>query len=802
MVSLSVIEQVDDERPGFLQLFNGQKKGLSMATATNLGYPRIGARRELKKALESYWSGRMSEGELLEQVRLLRRDNWLLQQQLGLEHIPSGDFSLYDHVLDTVAMVGAVPARYGWTGGTVNTQTYFAMARGVEEKQSHNGGGDALVAAPAMEMTKWFDTNYHYIVPEFEQGQSFRLSSRKPIDEFAEARDLGIHTRPVLLGPVSFLLLGKSRQHEFQPLTLLHRLLPVYEEILRGLSEGGADWIQIDEPCLVLDLDEETQNAFQVAYEQLAIAVPKLRILLATYFGDLGHNLSVALHLPVATVHLDLVRAPEQLDRALAILPAHCSLSLGVVDGRNVWRTDLEHGHVLIQQAVRALGSDRVFIGPSCSLLHCPVDLEVETRLDSELREWIAFARQKVEEIVLLTRAVNDGLEAVELELRANRAMFERRRSSPRIHDKDVQGRVASINEKMLHRQSPYPKRRPMQRQRLQLPLFPTTTIGSFPQTKEIRGKRADCLAGLINAAEYEAFLREEIVKTIHFQEEIDLDVLVHGESERSDMVEYFGERLSGVAITQNGWVQSYGSRCVRPPVIYGDVSRPQAMTVNWSRFAQSLTSRPVKGMLTGPVTLLQWSFVRDDQPRSQTCQQIALAINDEVLDLEAAGIRVIQIDEPALREGLPLRHDDWDEYLTWAVNCFRLTSACVQDEAQIHTHMCYAEFNDIIEAIGKMDADVLLIESARSQMELLGAFADYRYPNEIGPGVYDIHSPRIPSRQEMENLLRKALQVLSPEQLWVNPDCGLKTRSWEEIRPALRNMVEAARNLRAAMAS
>jgi len=773
-----------------------------MVLATNLGYPRIGPRRELKKALESYWAGRTSEADLLEQVRSLRRDNWQLQQQLGLDHIPSGDLALWDHVLDTAAMVGAVPARYGWTGEIVDLRTYFAMARGVQEKQLDAAGGGQVAAAPAMEMTKWFDTNYHYIVPEFEPGQRFRLSSTKLIDEFVEARDLGIRARPVLLGPVSFLLLGKSRQGESQPLTLLEELLPVYQEALQRLSQAGADWVQLDEPCLVLDLDPQAQRAFQTAYERLAAAVPRLRVLVATYFGGLGEHLPMVMRMPVAAVHLDLVRAPEQLAPALEIIPEHLALSLGVVDGRNVWRTDLEQALALVNRAVAKLGSDRVLVGPSCSLLHSPVDLDQETQLDGELRQWLAFARQKVEEIVLLARAANEGREAVASLLHTNREAFARRRSSPRIHDRAVQARVVTLAGERMERQSPYPERRRVQRQHLELPLLPTTTIGSFPQTTEIRAARADYKAGRIDRARYEAFLKAEIERVIRFQEEIGLDVLVHGESERSDMVEYFGEQLAGVAITQNGWVQSYGSRCVRPPIIYGDVSRPEPMTVSWSVFAQSLTSRPVKGMLTGPVTMLQWSFVRDDQPRAETCRQMALAIRDEVLDLEAAGIRVIQIDEPALREGLPLRRAEWNTYLAWAVECFRLASAGVRDETQIHTHMCYSEFNDIIEAIARMDADVISIESSRSQMELLNAFVTYRYPNEIGPGVYDIHSPRVPGREEIEDLLYRALRVLAPNQLWVNPDCGLKTRRWEEVRPALRNMVEAARRVRTALAA
>jgi 5-methyltetrahydropteroyltriglutamate--homocysteine methyltransferase len=768
-----------------------------MVLATNLGYPRIGLHRELKKALESYWSGKLSENEMLDQVRALRHANWLLQQQLGLDHIPSGDLALWDHVLDTVAMVGAVPARYHWTGETVDLHTYFAMARGIQEKQL-DATDSGVAAAPAMEMTKWFDTNYHYIVPEFEQGQQFRLASTRLIDEFIEARDLGIHTRPVLLGPVSFLLLGKARQDGLKPLTLLHELLPVYEEVLVRLSQAGATWVQIDEPCLVLDLETEAQKAFPVAYERLSARVPGLRILLATYFEGLRDNLPVALHLPIAALHLDLVRAPEQLEQALDLIPEQLSLSLGVVDGRNVWRTDLERALALISRAVAAIGSDRVLVGPSCSLLHCPIDLALETQLDDELRQWLAFARQKVEEIVLLARAINEGIAAIEPALRINRQAFQSRRTSPRIHNAAVQERLRTIADVPLQRQHPYTERRKVQRQRLELPLLPTTTIGSFPQTKEIRAVRADYKAGKISATQYEAFLKTEIERVIRFQEEIGLDVLVHGEVERSDMVEYFGEQLTGMLITQNGWVQSYGSRCVRPPIIYGDISRPGPMTVGWSVFAQSLTSRPVKGMLTGPVTLLQWSFVRDDQPRSATCRQLALAIRAEVQDLEAAGIQVIQIDEPALREGLPLRRADWNAYLTWAVDCFRLASSGVRDETQIHTHMCYSEFNDIIEAIGSMDADVISIESSRSQMELLRAFVAYHYPNEIGPGVYDIHSPRVPAREEIEDLLRKALRVLSPTQLWVNPDCGLKTRRWEEVRPALTNMVAAARTLRA----
>jgi 5-methyltetrahydropteroyltriglutamate--homocysteine methyltransferase len=685
-------------------------------------------------------------------------------------------------------MLGAVPERYKWNSETVDLPTYFAMARGRQE---------GSLDVPAMEMTKWFDTNYHYIVPEFESGQSFRLGSTKPIDEFQRAKALGIHTRPVILGPVSFLLLGKAKQKNLDPLSFLNSVLPIYEEVLKRLVKAGADWVQIDEPTLVLDLNPEAKSAFRSAYERLKGASAGLHLLLATYFGDLGENLSLAMKLPVAGLHLDVVRAPEQLERALAEVPSGLSLSVGVVDGRNVWRNDYSRSLQTLNQAKKVLGIERLMVAPSSSLLHSPVDLNLETQMDSELRQWLAFAKQKIEEIVLLTRALNEGEKAVSGELESNRQAMNNRRTSPRIHNKAILERAGSVRDEMLKRKSPHSKRKEKQKAQLDLPVLPTTTIGSFPQTAEVRQARAEYKAGKRDLNKYEAYLKEEIERTIRFQEEIGLDVLVHGEFERTDMVEYFGERFTGVAFTQNGWVQSYGSRCVRPPIIYGDVSRPEPMTVRWSRYAQSLTSRPVKGMLTGPVTILQWSFVRDDQPRSETCRQIALAIRDEVVDLEKAGIKIIQIDEPALREGLPLRRKAWQEYLTWAVNAFKLSSAGVNDETQIHSHMCYSEFNDIIEAIGAMDADVIAIEASRSQMELLGSFVQYRYPSDIGPGVYDIHSPRIPARGEMEQLLQKAMEVLSTDQLWVNPDCGLKTRKWEEVKPALINMVEVARQLR-----
>lgn len=761
-----------------------------MAISSNLGFPRMGIHRELKKALEAHWAGKLDATGLSSVGQVLRTNHWVLQKRIGIHHIPSNDFSFYDHVLDTATMVGAVPDRYEWKGPRVDPDTYFAMARGVGRKAGQKD-------VPAMEMTKWFDTNYHYIVPEFVKGQQFSLGSLKPVVEFLEAKSLGIQTRPVLLGPISFLLLGKTKESGFDPLLLLDRLLPVYEDILRRLAEVRADWIQIDEPMLALDAGEETKRAFTASYEKLSHVSSGLRILLATYFAGLGENTATAVNLPVAALHVDLVRAPEQLEHVLKNIPSTLMLSLGVVDGRNIWKTDLERALRLVDRTASAVGADRILLAPSCSLVHSPADLDEEKHLDAELRNWLAFAKQKLEEVVALESALSKGRDTVREFLEANGRAMRSKTESPRIHDPEVKRRSVSITAELTRRKSSYPDRRRKQQSRLHLPLFPTTTIGSFPQTKEIREARAEHKAGKRDDASYESFLRAQTESAVRFQEEIGLNVLVHGEFERNDMVEYFGEQLAGFAVTENGWVQSYGSRCVKPPLIYGDVSRKQLMTVAWSTFAQSLTSKPMKGMLTGPVTILQWSFVRDDQPRSETCRQIAFAIRDEVADLEAAGIGVIQIDEPALREGLPLLRSEWRDYLVWAVNCFRLASSGVRDETQIHTHMCYAEFQDIIEAVGEMDADVISIETSRSQMELLDTFAHYRYRNDIGPGVYDIHSPRVPSVEEMIGLLKKASKVLSPAQLWVNPDCGLKTRRWEEVRPALTAMVAAARAMR-----
>ena len=772
-----------------------------MVHAVNLGYPRIGAHRELKQAVEAYWNGDLSPVQLREAARALREQHWKLQQTLGIDHIPSNDFSLYDQVLDTAAMVGAVPERFGHPSGEeVDLDTYFAMARGIQEKDADAG----QPAAHAMEMTKWFDTNYHYIVPELHADQTFELSSSKPIDEFTEAKERGVHTRPVVIGPVSFLLLSKAPEGDVDPLDLLGELLPVYEEVLRRLAEAGATDVQLDEPFLALDLSGDALGAYDAAYDRLSRVAPgQLDLHLATYFDGLRTNLEPALDLPVASVHLDLVRAPGQLSHALDLVPDDTKLSLGVIDGRNVWRADLDAKLKVVQEAVRTLGPERVLVGPSCSLLHVPVDLDTEQALGEEATTWLAFAKQKLEEVVALARAANsEEKDQTELVFEAGRNAQESRARSDRIHDPDVQARAEAVTDELLQRDSPFEKRRLVQQDALGLPVLPTTTIGSFPQTTEVRKQRSAFKKGNVSRSEYESFLEGVIEDTIRRQEEIGLDVLVHGESERSDMVEYFGQRLEGFLFTQNGWVQSYGSRCVRPPIIYGDVSRPEPMTVRWSEYAQSLTEQPVKGMLTGPVTILQWSFVRDDQPRAETCRQIALAIRDEVGDLEEAGLSVIQVDEPALREGLPLRQSDWDDYLGWAVDAFRLASAGADDATQIHTHMCYSEFNEIIDAIAAMDADVISMEASRSKMELLGAFEAFDYPNQIGPGVYDIHSPRVPSTEEMANLVEKALDVLPAEQLWVNPDCGLKTRRWKEVEPSLRNMVAAAEQKRDTVAA
>jgi 5-methyltetrahydropteroyltriglutamate--homocysteine methyltransferase len=753
---------------------------------STLGFPRIGPRRELKHALEQQWAGKLDVEGLRDAALGLRTATWTRQRALGVTHIPSNDFSFYDHVLDAAVMVGAIPDRYGWSGGPVELDTYFALARGA-------------TGVPALEMTKWFDTNYHYLVPELTIDQEFTLASAKPVDEYLEAKSLGFDTRPVLLGPVTFLLLSKAEGAPVDVAKQLDGLLPVYVEVLSRLAAAGAEWVQIDEPCLVLDLDEKTQNAVHVAYHALA-AASAIKLLLTSYFGGLGDNLETALSLPVAGVHLDLARAPAQLKSVVARAPAELMLSLGFIDGRNIWRTDLTAVLARLERVAEERGPDRLMIAPSCSLLHVPIDLEIETGIDDELRAWLAFAIQKVEELAVLAKGITDGRTAIADDLARSDAAREARRSSPRIHSVAVTTRVRAVTPELTQRSSAHPLRQQKQQDALSLPLLPTTTIGSLPQTTEVRNARASFTNGNSGREEYDAFLRAETERAIRWQERIGIDVLVHGEFERNDMVQYFAEQLDGYAFTTAGWVQSYGSRCVRPPIILGDISRPDPMTVTWSTYAQSLTPQPVKGMLTGPVTMMQWSFVRDDLPRETICRQIALALRDEVADLETAGIRVIQIDEPALREGLPLRAADWDKYLGWAVECFRLASAGVDDGTQIHTHMCYSDFNDIIETIGALDADVISIESARSHMELLDAFSAYDYPNEIGPGVYDIHSPRVPTAEEMTELILEAAKRIPVAQLWVNPDCGLKTRGWSEVEPAISNLVAAARSARAVL--
>ncbi|MFC0781101.1 5-methyltetrahydropteroyltriglutamate--homocysteine S-methyltransferase [Flavobacterium sp. HJSW_4] len=761
----------------------------------NLGYPRIGSNRDLKKASELYWAGKISADELIDTGKEIRLKNWKLQAEAGVDLIPSNDFSFYDQVLDLTLALGAIPTRYHELAKSNSSlDLYFAMARG-----SQKDGQDVV----AMEMTKWFDTNYHYIVPEFTKNQKFELFSEKIINEFKEANAIGIKTKPVLIGPVSYLLLGKEKEEGFNRIDLIDALLPVYFEILEKLQDENAEYIQFDEPFLALNLTDKDRSAFTKVYNEINKRFPKLKIVLANYFDCFGENLETALALPVDTFHLDLVRCPLQLGDILESgkLASNVNLSLGVVDGRNIWKNDFKKSLEIIKKATDALGESRILIAPSCSLIHSPCDLDLETNnetLTPEIKQWLAFAKQKINEIVLLKQfASNEVKIENSADYKENVLANENRKTSKLIHNNEVKARVAGITTSDEQRKSAFAVRRKSQIEALKLPLFPTTTIGSFPQTAEVRSWRAKFKKGELTAPEYNDLIEKETEATIRFQEETGIDVLVHGEFERNDMVEYFGEQLAGFTFTKNGWVQSYGSRCVKPPVIYGDVSRPNPMTVKWSQFAQSLTPKWVKGMLTGPVTILQWSFVRNDQPRSETCTQIALAIRDEVVDLEKAGIKIIQIDEPAIREGLPLRKEEWAKYLDWAVKAFRISASGVNDDTQIHTHMCYSEFNDIIQNIADMDADVITIECSRSQMELLDAFANFKYPNEIGPGVYDIHSPRVPSSAEMVRLLEKASNVIPVDQLWVNPDCGLKTRHWDETKKALIEMVAAAQEMR-----
>lgn len=762
----------------------------------NLGYPRVGSHRELKKASEQFWAGKIDREELQKTARKIRHQNWETQKNAGLDLIPSNDFSLYDHVLDTSLMAGAIPERYHQLiDGKSNRELdlYYAMARGVQR--------DGL-DIKAMEMTKWFDTNYHYLVPEFTKNQKFSRYSDKIILEFEDALHKGILTKPVLVGPVTYLLLGKEKEAGFARIDLLDNLLPIYISILKELASRGAEWVQLDEPALVLDLSDKDKLALRSAYAQIREALPKLKVLVTSYFGALEDNLATATSLNIDALHIDLTRGVETLPQILAdqdFVNSTKKLSLGVVDGRNIWKNDFKKSLGFIKNAVEVLGENRVMIAPSSSLLHSPHDLELEKNeavLTPEIKNWMAFAKQKLQEVVTLKQLATINWNDDEAFI-ANQQAVENRRNSPLIHKSAAKARVQNVKESDFERQNVFPIRQAIQLEKLKLPLFPSTTIGSFPQTDDVRQLRANLKKGTLSIEDYETRIKEEIVNSLRWQEKLGIDVLVHGEFERNDMVEYFGERLSGFVFTQNGWVQSYGSRCVKPPVIFGDVERPEAMTVKWSAFAQANSDKLVKGMLTGPVTILQWSFVRDDQPRKDTAFQIGLAIRDEVVELEKAGIKVIQIDEPAIREGLPLRKSAWKNYLKWAVDAFRLSAAGVADQTQIHTHMCYSEFNDIIGSIAAMDADVITIETSRSQMELLDAFAHFNYPNEIGPGVYDIHSPRVPTVDEMIVLLEKALKVIPARNLWVNPDCGLKTRKWPETEAALQNMITAANILR-----
>jgi 5-methyltetrahydropteroyltriglutamate--homocysteine methyltransferase len=761
----------------------------------NLGYPRIGSDRELKKACEKYWAGKISVEELMITSRNIRHRNWITQKDLGIDWIPTNDFSYYDQVLDMSLMVGAIPKRYNEVildKSNTELDLYFAMARGYQKEG---------IDIKAMEMTKWFDTNYHYIVPEFENNQKFSLFSTKVIDEYLEAKKAGINAKPVIIGPVSYLLLGKEKEENFNKLDLIESILPVYLEILHRLKEEGVEWVQFDEPFLALDLDTKAKETYRYAYKEIHKQIPYINKILATYFDGLKDNLHLSFSLPVQALHIDLVRFPEQLDEILGNIPEKLLLSLGIIDGRNIWKNDFEKSLEVIHKTISKIGKDRIMIAPSCSLLHSPVDLELETDtkvLSPEIKNWLAFAKQKIDEVVTLKRlAENEDTPELQKKLQENKYAAISRKTSALIHNEKVKEKIRNIEKTEDKRLSVFSERKKKQAESLHLPLFTTTTIGSFPQTSEVRSWRSKLKKRLITPLEYEEFIKKEIEKAIRFQEKIGIDVLVHGEFERNDMVEYFGEQLEGVAFSKNGWVQSYGSRCVKPPIIYGDIFRPNPMTVKWSSYAQSLTNKHVKGMLTGPVTILQWSFVRDDQPRKETCFQIALAIREEVLDLEKAGIRIIQIDEPAIREGLPLRKKDWDKYLEWAIKAFRIASSGVKDQTQIHTHMCYSEFNDIIQNIADMDADVITIECSKSDMKLLNIFSKFKYPNDIGPGVYDIHSPRIPSKKEMVYLLQKAIKSIPVGQLWINPDCGLKTRGWEETEKALIEMVGAAKELR-----
>ncbi|WP_198401983.1 5-methyltetrahydropteroyltriglutamate--homocysteine S-methyltransferase [Shewanella benthica] len=754
----------------------------------NLGFPRIGRQRELKFAQEKYWRGETSQAELKQVAKELRRTHWEWQAQAGVSLLPVGDFAFYDQVLTLSATLNAIPERHrNQDDAHVDLDTLFRVARGRAPS-----GKDA----PAGEMTKYFNTNYHYIVPELTVDQEFSVAYEQFFEEVEEAKSLGYAAKPVLLGPVSYLFLSKAVGSDFDKLSLLPKLINTYADILARFSEQGVDWVQLEEPILALELDADWQAAISSAYEELKSS--EVKVLLASYYGTIAHHQALVSALPVAGLHLDLVTAPEQLAEFAANLQPEQVLSLGVINGRNVWAADID----LIAERIAPVVNDlkgRVWISPSCSLLHSPVDLDVETELAPALKQQVSFAKQKLSELTqlhALLSAPADSAAKVAIDTIVARCVA-RREAREEAADQQVIDRVAALKTDDYERDSVFANRQSIQQQKFNLPLLPTTTIGSFPQTPAIRGLRSRWRKGEITQEFYNDQLRQVTRDTIERQLKLGIDVLVHGEAERNDMVEYFGEQLQGFAFTKFGWVQSYGSRCVKPPLIYGDVSRPKAMTVEWAQYAQSLTDKPVKGMLTGPVTILHWSFAREDISREAIATQIGLAIRDEVVDLQNAGIGIIQIDEPAFREGLPLKKSDWQAYLKWAVDSFKLSAAGVTDETQIHTHMCYSEFNETIAAIAAMDADVITIETSRSRMELLTAFEDFEYPNEIGPGVYDIHTPNTPTVDEMVELIEKAADKIAVRQLWVNPDCGLKTRTWDEVEPALKNLVQATKLLR-----
>ncbi|KAG5940240.1 homocysteine methyltransferase Met26 [Claviceps monticola] len=758
-----------------------------MVQSAVLGFPRMGVLRDLKKATEAYWGGKISQADLLTEATRLRLAHWKIQKDAGVDIIPSNDFALYDHVLHQIQDFGAVPERYT-KDGLDTVDQYFAMGRG------HQKGG---VDVPSLEMVKWFDSNYHYVKPTLQDNQTFNLvDSPKAVAEFKEAKEAGIATRPVLVGPVSFLHLGKAdRGQSVDPIDLLDKLLPVYEQLLVKLKEAGAETVQIDEPTLVFDLPAKTKAAFKPAYEKFASLGDKIpKLVFTTYFGDIVHNLDL-LPKDIYAVHIDLVRNPEQIETVAGAIGSKTVLSVGVVDGRNIWKTNLKRAIETVQTAVHKLGAERVIVATSSSLIHTPHTIASEKKLDPEVADWFSFASEKVVEIALIAKAVTNGPSSVREQLEANEKSMHARATSSRTNDPKVKERQSKVTQKDHERQSEFTTRIAAQQKKLSLPLFPTTTIGSFPQTSEIRVQRNKFTKGEITEEQYDKFIEEEIKQNVKIQEELGLDVFVHGEPERNDMVQYFGERLKGYTFTTHAWVQSYGSRCVRPPIIVGDISRPAPMTVKESKYAVSVSSKPMKGMLTGPVTCLRWSFPRDDVHQSVQAQQLALALRDEVVDLEKAGVDVIQVDEPALREGLPLRSGkERDAYLQWAVNAFKLSTAGVEDATQIHSHFCYSEFQDFFHAIAALDADVLSIENSKSDAKLLRVFVDSAYPRHIGPGVYDIHSPRVPSEQEIRDRIEEMLQFLKPEQLWIDPDCGLKTRQWKETKEALVNMVNAAK--------